>query len=84
MRRFLQWLWEFLPDRCQVIDCERRGIRGNENNVGGKIVCDYCYSRQGHLQFGHRRGFGLRAAAHLGLIGLFICLLILAIFRHIN
>lgn len=51
MRRMLQWFWELLPDRCEVIDCERRGVRGNENVVGGKIVCDYCYSRQAHLRF---------------------------------
>jgi hypothetical protein len=45
-------LWRLLPDKCQVVDCSRRGVRGNENLVGGKIVCDYCYSRQGHLEFG--------------------------------
>lgn len=47
----IEFLWRFIPDKCQVSDCSRRGVRGNENLVGGKIVCDYCYSRQAHLVF---------------------------------
>jgi hypothetical protein len=45
----LEFLWRLLPDKCQVADCARQGVRGNENNVGGRIVCDYCYSRQESL-----------------------------------
>lgn len=40
----LEWLWSFLPDRCEMPHCERRGVRGNENIFGGKIVCDYCHA----------------------------------------
>lgn len=47
----IERLWGLLHDKCQVIDCARNGVRGNENSVGGKIVCDYCYSRQGNLIF---------------------------------
>lgn len=49
-----EYFWRFLPDKCEVDDCSRRGVRGNENRVGGKIVCDYCYSRGGHLYFTRR------------------------------
>lgn len=51
LARPLEFLWSFLPDRCQVDGCHRDGIRGNENNVGGKFVCDYCYARSDHLFF---------------------------------
>lgn len=52
MSGIFELLWSHLPDKCQVVDCSRRGVRGNENRIGGKIVCDYCHSRQGHLNFG--------------------------------
>ena len=32
----------FYPDNCQVCSGDRGGIRGNENIVGGVIMCDYC------------------------------------------
>lgn len=40
-----EWLWGFLPDNCQMSDCKRFGVRGNENRVAGKVMCDYCSSR---------------------------------------
>lgn len=43
--RFWEALWSLLPDRCEMPDCKRAGVRGNENNVGGKVVCDYCQAR---------------------------------------
>lgn len=39
----LSWLWSFLPDKCEMKLCSRKGIRGNENIVDGKIMCDYCH-----------------------------------------
>ena len=48
----IERLWRMLPDRCQCIGCSRQGVRGNEIRCGGRLVCDYCYSRQGHLYFG--------------------------------
>jgi len=51
---WLEYFWCMLPDKCEVDDCSRLGVRGNENVVGGKIVCDYCYSRQGSLDFTRR------------------------------
>ena len=44
--RVVEWLWRRLPDRCEMPDCERRGVRGQETRVmvGGttKRVCDDC------------------------------------------
>jgi hypothetical protein len=38
-----EWLWgAMLPDKCQGADCCRKGVRGNENIVNGKVLCDYC------------------------------------------
>lgn len=45
----MERLWRLLPDRCQCVGCERQGMRGNENWVGGKFVCDDCYAKSGHL-----------------------------------
>lgn len=42
-------LWRMLPDKCQCLGCSRVGVRGNENVVGGKIVCDYCYLKSDNL-----------------------------------
>jgi hypothetical protein len=39
----LEKLWRLLPDRCQVPDCKRHGVRGNENIVEGFRVCDECH-----------------------------------------
>lgn len=38
----LEKLWGLLPDKCQGKVCDRKGIRGNENTVNGKIYCDGC------------------------------------------
>lgn len=43
-KRFCAWLWAFLPDRCEMYGCDRRGVRGNENVIGGKRVCDGCHA----------------------------------------
>lgn len=32
------------PDRCEVCHGARGGVRGNENRVDGKIMCDYCHA----------------------------------------
>jgi hypothetical protein len=38
-----EWLWSFLPDKCQGHSCMRRGVRGNENVMpNGVILCDDC------------------------------------------
>lgn len=39
-------LWSLLPDRCEMPDCHRTGIRGNENLIGGKRMCDGCHARK--------------------------------------
>ena len=39
-----EWLWSLLPDNCEVDDCQRKGVRGNENVIDGIVVCDYCHS----------------------------------------
>ena len=50
--RFREWVWGFIPDDCEIADCCRVGVWGNENIVfprghekRGVIVCDYCSSR---------------------------------------
>jgi len=30
------------PDNCEVCKGEKGGVRGNENCVDGKVMCDYC------------------------------------------
>jgi hypothetical protein len=42
MLTWKQWLWELLPDKCEQQDCLRLGVRGNEQIVGGMILCDTC------------------------------------------
>lgn len=37
-----EWLWGLLPDNCEITSCSRLGVRGNENNIDGAIVCDDC------------------------------------------
>lgn len=48
----MQWLWGLLPDNCEMPNCCRKGVRGNENIVDGKVMCDYCHGldmlRRGH------------------------------------
>jgi len=43
--KLFEWLWRLLPDRCEMPGCLRLGVRGNENIVDGKVVCDYCSCR---------------------------------------
>jgi len=42
--RLYEWLWGFLPDRCEMPGCKRQGVRGNENIVNGRTMCDYCHA----------------------------------------
>lgn len=37
-----QLMWSLLPDRCEGRDCPRKGIRGNENTVADRTLCDDC------------------------------------------
>ncbi len=56
----LVWMWSFLPDKCQIPGCCRKGVRGNENvytkltltdlmgrsiEVEHVVACDYCSAR---------------------------------------
>lgn len=54
--QILQWVWKWLPDECEVRDCCRKGMRGNENIIYPFkdddllkdfyiIMCDYCSMR---------------------------------------
>lgn len=45
MAKILEFFWRMLPDKCQMSGCNRRGVRGNESRIGGKIVCDDCHMR---------------------------------------
>jgi hypothetical protein len=40
---WFEWLWSFLPDKCEMPGCCRQGVRGNENIIDGKVMCDYCH-----------------------------------------
>jgi len=42
---FINWLWTLLPDKCTAYNCDRTGIRGNENWYNGKLVCDDCHTQ---------------------------------------
>jgi len=48
-RSIKPWLyhiwWNMLPDKCEYKTCKRYGTRGNENIIGGKVICDYCHSK---------------------------------------
>jgi hypothetical protein len=44
MSRIVEWFWRFLPDKCEMPKCCRKGIRGNENIVHGLLMCDYCHA----------------------------------------
>lgn len=46
-----EYLWSWLPDRCEVVDCERNGIRGDEVHIAGRLICKYCSSRQRNVEF---------------------------------
>jgi hypothetical protein len=67
-------------DNCQVCHGERGGVRGNENVVGGVVMCDYCHAelrrearlrrdaeemcRCGHHEANHKRA-GARACRYV-------------------
>lgn len=48
-----EWFWGLLPDTCEVDDCCRQGMRGNENRIYPFVhspefhivMCDYCSSK---------------------------------------
>jgi len=43
MNKLLEWLWRLLPSRCEI--CRgKRGVRGNEQLIEGKRMCDYCHA----------------------------------------
>ena len=31
------------PDNCEICGGKNLGVRGNENIINGKLVCDYCH-----------------------------------------
>ena len=33
---------QLFPDNCEICKGKKGGVRGNENIVDGKTVCDYC------------------------------------------
>jgi hypothetical protein len=39
-------MWHLLPDRCQMPDCERHGVRGNEKIVDGLRMCNECATKR--------------------------------------
>jgi len=41
----LEWFWRLLPDKCEMPECRRKGIRGNENIVHGLTMCDDCHAK---------------------------------------
>lgn len=51
----LEWLWGLLPDRCEMPGCKRLGVRGNENIVRGRVMCDYCHDLWTRHPFVKRR-----------------------------
>jgi len=42
LAKVAEWFWSILPDKCKGVSCRRMGIRGNENEVDGILLCDYC------------------------------------------
>lgn len=48
----LEWLWRKLPDLCEMPNCKRHGVRGNENIVAGRVMCDDCHAEYMHLRSG--------------------------------
>jgi hypothetical protein len=45
-------LWAWLPDRCQMPGCKRRGIRGNEQIVDSLRMCDECATKHVEREIG--------------------------------
>jgi hypothetical protein len=48
--RLMKWLWMCLMftlkarDRCAECKGAKGGAYGNENVIGGRLVCDYCHA----------------------------------------
>jgi hypothetical protein len=38
------FLWRQLPDKCSMPHCSRLGVRGNENIVDERLMCDQCHA----------------------------------------
>jgi hypothetical protein len=38
------FLWRQLPDKCSMPHCSRLGVRGNENIVDGRLMCEQCHA----------------------------------------
>lgn len=36
------WAWSLLPDNCEVCHGKQGGVKGNENVMDGKVMCDFC------------------------------------------
>jgi hypothetical protein len=36
------------PQECEICDGAKGGVPGNENIIGGKVVCDYCHAEGSH------------------------------------
>ncbi len=61
IRDIQEWLWGLIPDKCEITDCSRLGMYGNENIIFpfshvpdfGVVACDYCHSK-------YERGMVLR------------------------
>ena len=56
--RVKQRLWLLLPDNCERAQwglCCRKGARGNENIVDGRLLCDYCHAEIMDLERGSKR-----------------------------
>ncbi len=47
----IESVWRLLPDQCEGEGCPRQGVRGNENRVGGRLLCDDCsvHTMTGHI-----------------------------------
>lgn len=45
IRRIFEKIWRLLPDNCETCKGKSGGVRGNENIINGKVVCDYCHSK---------------------------------------
>lgn len=45
LRKIFERFWALLYDRCEWCHGRMGGIRGNENVVNGRILCDYCHAK---------------------------------------
>jgi hypothetical protein len=42
------------PDKCEFCLGAKGGTPGNENRIGGKVVCDYCHALLIEMQAGEQ------------------------------